>query len=851
MIKYIQFKILITKEYLLQCSIIDLEKNETIIKLTQIHSESNFYTPSIHFENNFIKVCEVNDKSIHFMKQWVENPGELIVHTIQFQNKEYQILHEVLFGIIINEFKQIIEKEYIIENTVIDIPSNNCILSERIITSLEAIGLKNIEVRMEENSINFENQGELLSELLEKKLDIEKKQRMIERAKQLNISEEQRQKLEEINLNNDYMFEDDEFNREVSNKFTLNERNNLNLSQLDNYCIFIASRYFDSLEDHQNLTKVSRRLKRNMEKFHYNPISLTLDSINLFPNVETLHIYNENDEFFIMNRIAYYVVWNKVSYNKFKKVKNEFENNYIDLNIVDFKRITWMRENTIEEYEKQDPNESDEDGVNWSYEDDWDFVLTIPESVNELHQNCFHEYENNLIQLTIPSTVTTIPQKCLENCSQLTNITLPLNENQFICGNKIYTTKNNHFDQFIYLPKWIQIINGNKVEQITSITIPSTITSIDENCFYNFFQNNKELKQIIIPESVKDIPQNALINLFHLKEMIISNEYSFDIGKMFYSKNQTLNFVYLPESLREINGKYLNPLTSITIPSDVTKLSDYCFANCSYLREIKGIENIKEFGKGCFFNCSKRLKERYPEVNKNIEEYLNEVVKENHRKQIEEWTRMKYNGIIFNSDVDNWSIYTSVFNKRISQKKQLIFLIEDTDGNIFGYYLNTQFDDNIFHCGMSAESDSKTFHFNLQTKYYRLPGPMKFEIKDSETRGYKMFDYWNFQKSGGYCCFSNNHESLITLGDIHLFKENDKNQSYCNQDGKTFNYYGIENALRGYQSRYNNKFIPKRILVIQMKESNDFQNTQNTNNDFDFQNIQNKLNSLLSNQLKD
>ncbi|MBR7095885.1 MAG: leucine-rich repeat protein, partial [Clostridia bacterium] len=34
-------------------------------------------------------------------------------------------------------------------------------------------------------------------------------------------------------------------------------------------------------------------------------------------------------------------------------------------------------------------------------------------------------------------------------------------------------------------------------------------------------------------------------------------------------------------------------------------LSDYCFTNCENLREIKGLEHVKEIGKGCFFNCPK------------------------------------------------------------------------------------------------------------------------------------------------------------------------------------------------------------------------------------------------------
>ena len=51
---------------------------------------------------------------------------------------------------------------------------------------------------------------------------------------------------------------------------------------------------------------------------------------------------------------------------------------------------------------------------------------------------------------------------------------------------------------------------------------------------------------------------------------------------------------------------------------------------------------------------------------------------------------MKHSDIIFDSILKNLSPYSSEFNERIIGKKQLVFLIEDTDGEKFGYYLNTE-----------------------------------------------------------------------------------------------------------------------------------------------------------------
>ena len=127
-------------------------------------------------------------------------------------------------------------------------------------------------------------------------------------------------------------------------------------------------------------------------------------------------------------------------------------------------------------------------------------------------------------------------------------------------------------------------------------------------------------------------------------------------------------------------------------------------------------------------------------------------------KQLEEWTGLECGEILFDSTVDNWSKETTVFNERILGKKQLSFLIEDEDGEKFGYYLNTEV---IEKYGYYQETDSKSFKFNLQSK-------------------------------------------------------NEKNQSHCYQSEDTFDYHGIENALCG-KPGYMHFFTPKRILVIQMK----------------------------------
>ena len=103
------------------------------------------------------------------------------------------------------------------------------------------------------------------------------------------------------------------------------------------------------------------------------------------------------------------------------------------------------------------------------------------------------------------------------------------------------------------------------------------------------------------------------------------------------------------------------------------------------------------------------------------------------------------------------------------------------------------------------ETDNKSFEFNLESNG-RLQQPMKFEIKDSKEGGYKLYE-----KSDSHF--------LIRLGDIYLYKENNKNESRCYQNENQFDYHGIEKALCGkiWNEDDEQYFTPKRILVIQMK----------------------------------
>ena len=402
----IDFKIIISQDYKIKCCYVDSQNNETPIKLN--NSEQEYYPIIISFDNNFkYTVSQENEKSIQFMEDLFTNPEEYKVYNIQFQNKEYSVISEVLFALIINDFKQQIEKEYIIEKTLIQIPLENKLLIERIQISLEAIGCKGLSVSDNEITFDYSEQGEILQEILEKKEEYSKRERMIERANQIA----QEENMEKINVSSDSLFTSQQF-REQMFKFSIQEREKMKLYKLDNYCIFIASRYLDSIDDHINLVKVCKRLRCNLEKFHYNPVSVDEETIKFFPNIETLHKYEKKDEYLTGGRIIQYVDWVKTSWNKMEEIRKENEGK-----LIEFKNVVFTEEDVEEVIED-------------------DEKIEIPEGVKEIDENAFYGYD--VVEIHIPQTVKIIPTKCLQFCDRLTNITIPLNETRIVCGNKIF-----------------------------------------------------------------------------------------------------------------------------------------------------------------------------------------------------------------------------------------------------------------------------------------------------------------------------------------------------------------------------------------------------------------------------
>ena len=126
--------------------------------------------------------------------------------------------------------------------------------------------------------------------------------------------------------------------------------------------------------------------------------------------------------------------------------------------------------------------------------------------------------------------------------------------------------------------------------------------------------------------------------------------------------------------------------------------------------------------------------------------FINEI------KQLEKWTNLKCSEIIFDTEKDDWSQNTSVFDSKIFFRKNLIIVIEDFENNKFGCFISStidQYDDYI--------QDKHAFIFTLKNN-----GRIK------EGNGMKKFDISNCHYGFYLCTKQDNCLFWFGHGDITM-----------------------------------------------------------------------------------
>ena len=152
---------------------------------------------------------------------------------------------------------------------------------------------------------------------------------------------------------------------------------------------------------------------------------------------------------------------------------------------------------------------------------------------------------------------------------------------------------------------------------LTSVTIPSSVTSLGEMCFAY-----SGLTSVTIPSSVTSLGYGCFAGTGLTSVTIPSSVTS--LGDECFWHCSSLKSVTIPSSVTSLGDEcFCNcwSLKSVTIPSSVTSLGHMCFYGCGILTSVTIPSSVTSLGKGCFMNCnnlqSVNIQSRFIKIDEN------------------------------------------------------------------------------------------------------------------------------------------------------------------------------------------------------------------------------------------
>jgi len=624
--------------------------------------------------------------------------------------------------------------------------------------------------------------------------------------------------------------------------------------------ILIVSKYFNDINDYINLAKTNKNYNI-LNLYRYNPIDIiennkiTLKYLKFFPNIETLHIYNDfnNTNFYLSKftkrfkniilwkriNVSYYKYYPNVIYKNVYKIiydntdLNEFLNNKI-INEANFKY------NAIYDYKNKILDLSQLKIISgYIHNNEIETILFNNNCDFDARLSCCYKLKNidtlfplnylnsfykctSLSKIILSKNVKVIPEGCFSNCSNLMYINLK----------DVEKIEEEAFYKCTSLGK-LQDINLENIKEIGCFAF----------CGCNNLKNI-ELKNIEKLDNAfykcKNLNNNFLMNIARLKYLHDDNVYCKNYFQPIYLDDLNLEHLDLPynsifefKDIRNltkmtnlshlnvqfnyINNKYkgCNILKNIVIIntfeyvdiSNLTKLTylgHYTFKNCENLKIVVLPDSLKKISKSCFSDCY-NLKLVYQKslinINKdinyenmNIIDYENDIIDEDSFAE----------GSIKNENDENMNIIDYESNDK-NINNGIYLKVDDIFEEAFKNCLNIKYADIIVgyidrNCFKNC-SGIKKVKINSGNNLYSstFNGCINLKEVNIHFRNMKYYDL---------CIYNNNFNECYNLKNINIYISLDNFKRTSN-----FN-------IRFYNNSFNNCSISK-INIIDKSKNND------------------------------
>ncbi len=196
----------------------------------------------------------------------------------------------------------------------------------------------------------------------------------------------------------------------------------------------------------------------------------------------------------------------------------------------------------------------------------------------------------NLKKITLGEALIEVGDYAFYNCGSLSHVNIP--ENAWKIGISAF----------------------ENCDHLTEITIGDKTTEIGERAFYDCL----DLNSIVIGDGVTKIGASAFAECEYLRRVTIGE------GVEKIDSNAFLNcsncHVYIKNVANWCKIQFVNPaanplhlskalyvngvsVTDLVIPGDATRVGNYAFQGCTYLKSITMEEGVTTIGENAFFNC--------------------------------------------------------------------------------------------------------------------------------------------------------------------------------------------------------------------------------------------------------